>query len=1051
MASLGLKGKGGSDHEHPVLVMTDRASGMKGSFPVPSKGIVHPYPAKIVCTFLNRLGYSRVNLKSDQEPSIVALGKAAKAQWNNEIILEYVPKGEHQSNGEVERAVQSAHGIARTVKDFLEEKLKIALEPTGPVLAWLVEYSSTLLNLFQVGSDGLTPYHRLKGKPWKIDLPSFGECIEFKKRTSTKLESRWESGLYLGVKTNTTERIVGNLSGIFIVQSVRRKPEEERWNPDLVKGMKGTPWDPNPGQESGGNSGGTLGMPIFLEPECPEVPRVAPETFEKQAQSRKHYIMKSDLDKYGYTPSCPACSETRAGLARTGGVFHSPECRARIENRMAEDPQAKARLEKSHTRQTERLARATQDHHQAERPKQQAPTPTEERSSSSTSPTKKVRIEDPTQRSKPEDEGMGGTVIGSPNAPGSSSGGDRRVEEEKKRKNEEEKKEEEKKRRKDEEKEEEGMEVDERGLKRKPEEQLMPDGDERMVAQLVEETRERYLMNMHESGTEHPVCEEPVLEIPWEVFVDDISGETLDPEGVRKARIEEIGFVEGMGVWKPVPRPKDKKVIGTRWVDTNKGDKLKPNLRSRLVAQELKRGSMEEYFAAMPPLSALRTLMTLAVTESSKDLNGNWTRKTDRQFLSFVDIKRAHFCSKATRELYVELPPEAGYGPDIVGRLLKSMYGCRDAGMNWELEVCRVMKKLGFIQGLSSPCMYYRPTRGIRSVVHGDDFTSLGTKEHLKWFHESLQKEWTIAIRGLLGPPGTEGTQRSISILNRLVSWGSEGITWEGDPRHAEILIRELGVTGVRVKTPSTKDRQPEGDDDEPLDPDQARAYRSLAMRASYLGSDRPDIQQACRELAKGMSSPTQAHWKALKRMGRFLKHRPRLVQHFRNQKSITDLEVWCDADHAGCIGTRKSTTGCVILLGTSTTKTFCRGQGMISLSSGEAEYYGLVSATAEALGEASLLKDWGIKVGVQIYMDATAGISLGSRRGLGRAKHIDTLFLWVQEYVTKGKIKIGKKHTSEMLADFLTKSVPENVIIKALNEMGYKYEEGQHELALRV
>ena len=123
----------------------------------------------------------------------------------------------------------------------------------------------------------------------------------------------------------------------------------------------------------------------------------------------------------------------------------------------------------------------------------------------------------------------------------------------------------------------------------------------------------------------------------------------------------------------------------------------------------------------------------------------------------------------------------------------------------------------------------------------------------------------------------------------------------------------------------------------------------------------------------------------------------------------------------------------------------------MISLSSGEAEYYGLVSAAAEALGEASLLKDWGIKVGVQMYMDATAGISLGSRRGLGRGKHIDTIFLWVQEYVAKGKIKIGKKRTSEMLADFLSKSVPENIILNALSEMGYKYEGGQHELALRV
>ena len=109
-----------------------------------------------------------------------------------------------------------------------------------------------------------------------------------------------------------------------------------------------------------------------------------------------------------------------------------------------------------------------------------------------------------------------------------------------------------------------------------------------------------------------------------------------------------------------------------------------------------------------------------------------------------------------------------------------------------------------------------------------------------------------------------------------------------------------------------------------------------------------------------------------------------------------------------------------------------------------------LLSAAAEALGEASLLKA-GIKVGVQMYMDATAGISLGSRRGLRRAKHIDTILLWVQEYVTKGKINIGKKHTSEMLADFLTKSVPENITLNALSEMGYKYEEGQHGLALRV
>ena len=96
----------------------------------------------------------------------------------------------------------------------------------------------------------------------------------------------------------------------------------------------------------------------------------------------------------------------------------------------------------------------------------------------------------------------------------------------------------------------------------------------------------------------------------------------------------------------------------------------------------------------------------------------------------------------------------------------------------------------------------------------------------------------------------------------------------------------------------------------------------------------------------------------------------------------------------------------------------------MIALSSGEAEYYGLVSATSQMLGLQSILLDWRWKFGAHLWMDATAGIAIGSRRGLGRVKHIGTVFLWVQAMVTEGKISLGKKPTKEMLADFLTKHV---------------------------
>ena len=55
--------------------------------------------------------------------------------------------------------------------------------------------------------------------------------------------------------------------------------------------------------------------------------------------------------------------------------------------------------------------------------------------------------------------------------------------------------------------------------------------------------------------------------------------------------------------------------------------------------------------------------------------------------------------------------------------------------------------------------------------------------------------------------------------------------------------------------------------------------------------------------------------------------------------------------------------------------------------------------------------------------MDATAGIAIGSRRGLGRVKHTDTVCLWVQAMVTEGKISLGKTPTKEMLADFFNET----------------------------
>lgn len=64
-----------------------------------------------------------------------------------EVCPECAPKGEGKRSREVERCVQSVHGLSQTIKDFVEELAGIRLRYMDPVLAWLVEHASNLLLL----------------------------------------------------------------------------------------------------------------------------------------------------------------------------------------------------------------------------------------------------------------------------------------------------------------------------------------------------------------------------------------------------------------------------------------------------------------------------------------------------------------------------------------------------------------------------------------------------------------------------------------------------------------------------------------------------------------------------------------------------------------------------------------------------------------------------------------------------------------------------------------------------------------------------------------
>ena len=157
------------------------------------------------------------------------------------------------------------------------------------------------------------------------------------------------------------------------------------------------------------------------------------------------------------------------------------------------------------------------------------------------------------------------------------------------------------------------------------------------------------VFEMEEDG----MCEpDPVnLEEEW----DDITGEALDVRLVKAGRMEEIGYMKQIGAWEPVLRSEvlernpEAKIVGTRWVQVNKGCKEKPGVRCRLVAQEFAHDKRDDLFAGTPPLAAARYVLSDCMSRG---------RSSFKRAVMVLDVKKAFLHGKMERELYIELPVE---------------------------------------------------------------------------------------------------------------------------------------------------------------------------------------------------------------------------------------------------------------------------------------------------------------------------------------------------------------------------------------------------------
>jgi hypothetical protein len=203
----------------------------------------------------------------------------------------------------------------------------------------------------------------------------------------------------------------------------------------------------------------------------------------------------------------------------------------------------------------------------------------------------------------------------------------------------------------------------------------------------------------------------------------------------------------------------------------------------------------------------------------------------------------------------------------------------------------------------------------------------------------------------------------------------------------------------------------------------------------------------AVKELSRGWQGPTLNDKAKLKHLMRYLAGTKDIVEIIRTnlrlsgQTKCIDVNTFVDSDLAGCTATRKSTSGMSLFVLGVNLCGIARTQQTVALSSGEAELYAMGLGVSESLFVRSLLLEskLTLKCNIIVHTDSTAGKSMASRHGLSKkTKHIQLRFLYTQELILSGLVKIKKVPGTFNPADVFTKYVNKDTLNRHLPTLGY-------------
>lgn len=481
---------------------------------------------------------------------------------------------------------------------------------------------------------------------------------------------------------------------------------------------------------------------------------------------------------------------------------------------------------------------------------------------------------------------------------------------------------------------------------------------------------------------------------------------------------EEFNSLIQNKTWELIEKPKNASVIDNKWVYKIK---YKSNGEiDRYKARLVVRGFTQEYginyyetFSPVVKFSSLRAILAIA---ASKNL-----------LLKQFDIKTAFLNSDLDELIFMKQPKGFEDGSDKVCKLKKSLYGLKQASRCWNKQFTAFIKQFNFKASNADPCVFIHSNtkhKTYLAIYIDDGLIVSDDRDLITSIIEYLKRHFEVKAFDV------------DSYLGMQIERQTDGSIWLHQSNYAKKVLDRFQMSNCnQVSIPADPNKALyDLENEKPV----VFPYREAVGSIMYLAvSTRPDLSFAIGLVSRFLENPRETHVNAVKRILRYIKGTINYGIFFKSNVNL-NLFAYSDSDYAGCVNTRRSTSGYVFKLGNAVISWSSERQKCVSLSTAESEYVASSEAVRELVWFRSLMDDLLNQYKQPTLMvDNESAIKLIKNPEMHRrTKHIDVKFHFIREKFEEKLFTIQSVPSEQQIADIFTKPLAKVRFAKLRKEM---------------